>query len=118
MTELCVHNEGICSMVDPFITTNERCLTFKYAGNDKVENAINLSSLLDQNKIDHVCYLETGNYYPCQFILRRSGRKWNDIMKLVNSVQSPKYDYAKIDFYITDEVKKNVLGKIQVIQYC
>jgi len=103
---------------EKFITTNERCLTFKYAGNDKAEKSKSLSNLLEQNNIDYVCYLENGNYYPCQFILRRSGKKWNDIMKLVNSVQAPKYDYAKIDFYITDEVKKNVLGKIQVVQYC
>ena len=103
---------------EKFITTNERCLSFKYAGNDKVEKSKSLSNLLEENKIDFVCYMnKESNYYPSEFILRRSGKKWNDIMKLVNSVQAPKYDYTKIDFYITDEVKENVLGKIQVVQH-
>ena len=102
---------------EKFITTNERCLNFKYAGDDKIEKSKSLSNLLEQNKIDFVCYLETGDYYPCQFTVRRSGKKWNDIMKLVNSIQAPKYDYSKIDFHTTREPKENILGNMQEVQY-
>lgn len=97
-------------------TISERCLTFKYAGENKVQESKSLISLLESNKIDFVCYLETGSYYPCQFTVRRSGKKWNDIMKLVNSIYAPKYDYAKPDFYITeDQRRENVFGNIQEV---
>jgi hypothetical protein len=108
-------------LVDNFPeTTKERCLMFKYAGEDKVQKSKQLAELLQQNNIDFVCYLETGNYYPCQFTVRRSSKKWNDIMKLVNSVQAPKYNYINTDFYIIDMSKehKNVLGNMQEVTYC
>jgi len=100
-------------------TISERCLIFKYAGEDKVQNSKNLITLLERNKIDFVCYIGTDNYYPCQFTVRRSGKKWNDIMKLINSIYSPKYDYAKSNFYITEELRReNVFGNIQEVVHC
>ena len=100
-------------------TISERCLTFKYAGEDKIQKSKSLVNLLLLNNIDFVWYIATGNYYPCQFTVRRSGKKWNDIMKLVNSIQSPKYNYAKSNFYITNEQRReNVFGNIQEVVHC
>lgn len=96
----------------------ERCLTFKYSGDNKIENSKKLSALLKDNNIDFVCYLETGNYYPCMFVVRRSKRKWNDIMKLVNSIQAPKYDYITSNFYITDKMERNNIGNMQELVFC
>jgi len=40
-------------------------------------------------------------------------------MKLVNSIQSPKYNYAKSNFYITNEQRReNVFGNIQEVVHC
>jgi len=106
-------------LIDSFPTTiKERCLTFKYVGDNKVYNSKQLAELLKQNNIDFVCYLETGNYYSCKFTVRRSGKKWNDIIKLINSIYATKYDYIKAIFYISNELKGNVLGNIQEIVCC
>ena len=98
-------------------TINERCLTFKWGKHeDTPQKAIQLASILKTNKIDFVCYGYNTNYYPCIFVIRKCGKKWNDIMKLINSIQSPKYNYVTIDFYITEENRKP-LGNIQEVLF-
>jgi hypothetical protein len=92
----------------------ERCMTFKYASEDKVEKSKELANLFSTSNIDFVCYLETGYYYPCQFTVRRSNKKWNDIMRLINSIKAAKYDFSNISFYITNE-PRDVLGNIQEV---
>ena len=100
------------------VTTKERCLTFKYGRNENtIEDANKLCKLLEENKIDYVCYDKESNYYHCEFIVRRCKNKWNDIMKLINSVRSAKYDYITIDFYLTEE-KRDYEGNIQQVTYC
>jgi len=99
-------------------TVNERCLTFRYGRTEQtLQIAEQVAKLLEQNNIDYVCYDKDSNYYSCKFLVRRSGKKWNDIMKLINTVKAPKYDYIKTDFYITDEIRE-VLGNIQEVVYC
>lgn len=99
-------------------TIKERCLTFKYGRNETTsQKAEELCKLLKKNNIDFVCYNKDSNYYSCSFIIRRCGKKWNDIMRLINSIQAAKYDYKTIDFYITDEFRE-VLGNIQEVVLC
>ena len=39
-------------------------------------------------------------------------------MGLINSVYATKYDYIKAKFYITNELKENILGNIQEVTCC
>lgn len=99
-------------------TIKERCLTFKYGRIENTsEKAEQLCKLLEQNNIDYVCYDKDSNYYSCKFVVRRCGKKWNDIMRLINSVRAAKYDYVTIDFYLTNE-QRCVSGNIQEVVYC
>lgn len=106
-------------LVDNFpVTIKERCLTFKYGRNENtIEDANKLCKLLEENKIDYVCYDKESNYYHCKFVVRRCKNKWNDILKLVNSIRSAKYDYITINFYITEE-KRNFDENIQEVVCC
>lgn len=99
---------------------NERCLTFKYGGDDKNIKAEQLSKLLKENNIDFICYNTDDAYYLCQFVVRRCGNKWNDLMRLINSVRAAKYDYVKTDFYIRDmeQEHKEIFGNIQEVVIC
>lgn len=96
----------------------ERCLTFKYAGDNKQENCIKLSKLLDENNIDYACYDSNSNYWYATFIVRRCNNKWNDIIRLINSIKAAKYNYIKTTFYITNINKNNNLGNMQEIIVC
>ena len=92
---------------------NERCLTFKYSGSDKINESHKLAELLRQKGIDFVCYLGD-DYYSCEFIVRRCGNKWNDIMKLINSIHATKYSYVRSNFYIDNNLERN-LGNMQEV---
>lgn len=73
----------------------ERALTFRYS-DDCSDKAHELCNLLDSEGITYVMYDDGG--YGFKFVVSRSGRKWNDIMKLINSVKSAKYDYKQTIF--------------------
>lgn len=96
----------------------ERFLCFKYGSDEETKGFVNkLCDLLTENNIDFVCYWDDGEskYYPCEFVVRRCGKRWNDIMALINTVKAAKYDYRTKDFYISDEVKR---GNIQEVCIC
>lgn len=108
-------------LVDSFSQyINERCLTFKYGGDDKNEKAEQLAKVLKENNIDFICYNTDSTYYHCQFVVRRCGKKWNDLMRLINSIKAAKYDYVKTDFYIKDmeQEHKGILGNMQEVIHC
>ena len=72
----------------------EVVLTFKYPSN-AVEDANRLCDLFDENNIDYKCYdIDSG--YPIQFKVLRSGKTWNDIMKLINSIHPARYEKEKL----------------------
>jgi len=98
-------------------TMKERCLTFNYSGKDKTQNSKTLAHLLQKKKLDYVYYLQAGDYYPCEFTVRRCGNKWNDIMKLINSIEAPVYRYKTVNFYLKDKYE-GIKGNIQEVIYC
>lgn len=98
-------------------TTIERCLSFKYGGDSQKELSEKLAKLLEENNIDYVCYNHKSDYYLSNFIVRRCGKKWNDLYKLINSVKAAKYDFIKTTFYLTDG-QREVLGNIQEVVIC
>jgi len=72
----------------------EIVLTFTYPS-DNVDEANRLCDLFDENNIEYKCYdIESG--YPIQFNVCRSGKSWNDIMKLINSVKAARYRQKKL----------------------
>lgn len=72
----------------------EVVLTFKYPS-DAVEDANRLCDLFDENDIEYKCYdIDSG--YPIQFKVLRSGKTWNDIMKLINSIHAARYKQEKL----------------------
>lgn len=74
----------------------EMVLKFVYPSN-AAESAQRLCDVLDQNNIEYKCYDKEGTSgYPIQFNVLRSGKKWNDIMRLINSVRSARYKQEKL----------------------
>lgn len=74
--------------------SKEVVLIFKYPS-DAVEDANRLCDLFDENDIEYKCYdIDTG--YPIQFKVLRSGKTWNDIMKLINSIHAVRYRQEKL----------------------
>lgn len=57
---------------------------------DYAEKARNIATLLSQNNIIYKFY-ESPGYYPHQFIVCRTGRKWDDVMHIINSIYAPRY---------------------------
>ena len=78
----------------------ERALTFKYPPFRKAE-AERLNLLLDAEGIEHIIY-KGDEYYPTTFVVRKCGRKWNDIYKLINSVYAAKYRLIDTTFEVRD----------------
>lgn len=96
----------------------ERCLIFKVAGENETYKCTLITNLFVENDIDYVCYLDdvkTSGCYP-SFIVRKSGKKWNDILELINSIKACVYRYKNETFYITS-LKRNsgVIGNIQSV---
>ena len=73
-----------------------RVLTFSYPY-ESVDKADAVSDLLNTLGIEHVYYKSDGGYNH-QFVVRRSKRTWNDIMRAVNSVKAVKYSYKNTYF--------------------
>ncbi len=77
----------------------EKVLTFKYSF-EQTKIKDKLKAVLSENHIEFICY-ESNNYYPHEFIVRKSGRKWNDLYSIINSVKPAKYSFKNtvIDMY-------------------
>ena len=72
----------------------ETILTFVYPSY-ATDDANRLCNLFDKNSIEYKCYdIESG--YPIQFNVCRSGKGWDHIIKLINSVKAAKYRYRKL----------------------
>ena len=82
----------------------ERVLTFKYPYERK-EDRDRIKEVLTENNIEFICY-ESEGYYPHEFIIRKSGRKWNDIRHIVNSVLSARYSFKNTEI-------KEIDGKLR-----
>lgn len=61
-----------------------------------VEDAKRLCSELDRNNIEYKCYNIDDAGYPIQFNILRSGKTWNDIMHIVNSIRPARYKQEKL----------------------
>lgn len=72
----------------------ERVLYFCYPFESKAEMQ-KLKSVLAENNIEFICY-ESNGYYPHEFVVRKSGKKWDDIYKVINSVKSAKYNHKYV----------------------
>ena len=99
----------------------ERCLKFKVYGDITTSIVCKIANLFIDNDIDNdidfVAYFGDG-YHPAEFTVRRSGKKWDDIITLINSVKPCKYKYNKEIFYITNKKRKGVLGNMQLVCIC
>lgn len=87
----------------------ERVLWFKYPFERKTEME-KLKSVLTENNVEFICY-ESSGYYPHEFIVRKSGKKWNDLYELINSVRATRYRFKNINIEIRNE-------KLTEICYC
>lgn len=69
----------------------EMVLTFTY-NHAFVEDAKRLCDELDRNNIEYKCYnIDNKKGYPIQFIILRSGKTWNAIKQIVNSIKPARY---------------------------
>lgn len=78
----------------------ERVLIFKYPYEKKTEKD-KLKAEFQKRNIEFICY-ESNGYYANEFIVRKSGRKWNDIYHIVNSVMPVKYSFKNVDMGFRD----------------
>lgn len=78
----------------------ERVLYFSYSFEMK-DNVEKLKDVLRQNNIEFICYESTG-YYNFEFIVRKSGKKWNDIYALINSVYPSFYRFKDTNMEVCD----------------
>ena len=69
----------------------ERILYFTYSSDDFIAQTRALKELLLNNGISFEC-TETDIY--TRFYVKRSGRKWNDIYGLINSVNPARYRFS------------------------
>lgn len=74
----------------------EKILRFGYPYED-IEKAKELEKLLDKNKVKFLFY-ESNGYWKHEFVVRKSGYTWNELMKLINSVKPAKYKKEKTWF--------------------
>lgn len=78
----------------------ERVLTFKYPFERKDEMN-NLKRVFDSNGVEFICYESNGYYSHC-FKVRKSGKKWNDLYAMINSVLPVKYNFVNINMEYVD----------------
>lgn len=79
----------------------EMALRFKvpFERHEEVEK---IENILAANNVKYIAYKSTG-YYNHEFVVRRSGYTWNNIMKMVNSVYAPRYRKEKTWFNSEDQ---------------
>ena len=71
-----------------------------------IDEAHELEKLLDSKKVKFIFYKSKG-YYKHEFVVRKSGYTWNDIMDMINSIKPAKYKKEKTWF--SDENKEVIL---------
>lgn len=74
----------------------EIALRFKYPY-EYADEAKAIEKLLDKNKVNFLFY-ESNGYWGHEFVVRRSGYTWNEIMEMINSVKPAKYKKEKTWF--------------------
>lgn len=84
----------------------ERALTFKYPFEYMGEKD-KLKQVLTENNIEYICY-ESSGYYSHEFVVRKSGMKWNDIYSIINSVKPAKYSFKNTRFEHIDNSLKEI----------
>lgn len=87
----------------------ERVLTFKYPF-ENITDVNKLKELFINNNIEFICY-ESKGWYAHVFVVRKSGKKWNELYKMINSIRAAKYEFKKT--YI-----EAVEGKLTEVVYC
>ena len=85
------------------ITETVLCFGYPFKYED---NAIKLTEVLQKENIGFIFYKSNG-YWNHEFIVRRSGKTWNDIMKTINSVMAVKYKKEKKTF--DDDFKHEIV---------
>ena len=74
----------------------EVALRFRYPY-EYIDKAKELEKLLDEKNIKFLFY-ESSGYWGHEFVVRKSGYTWNEIMKIINSVKPAKYKKEKTWF--------------------
>jgi len=69
-----------------------RHMTFSYTHKTADKDALMLDEKLRQSGIDFVRHANANDWQI--YVINRSGKTWNDIMTIVNSVHAPKYSYV------------------------
>ena len=62
---------------------------YDYTTKEQIER---LKTVLQEKEISFVFYYSDG-YYPHEWVIAKGKYSWNDIMHIVNSIHSAKYDY-------------------------
>ena len=87
----------------------EKVLIFKYPY-ENITEVNKLKELFKDNNIEFICY-ESEGYYEHEFVVRKSGRKWNELYKMINSIRAAKYEFKKTYIEVME-------GKLTEVVYC
>ena len=72
---------------------SKRYIHFKWAYDYTTKEQIEqLKTILQEKNIPFVFYLSSG-FYPHEWVIAKSKYSWDNIMHIVNSIYSAKYDY-------------------------
>lgn len=80
--------------------TKERVCKFRYNYEWAAEKDA-LKEKFTQNGIKFICHESNGGW-PHEFVVMRSGKKWDDIYRIVNSVHAVRYSLETV--YLTDDL--------------
>ena len=83
------------------------CFSYPFEMKDKMEK---LKEILYKNNVEYICY-ESSGYWNHEFVVRKSGKKWNDIYSIINSVKAAPYKFKS-----TNIEERN--GKLVEVCYC
>lgn len=81
----------------------EKVLVFKYSHEDKKEDAEKLSEYLNRCGLGFVMY-DDGAYILFK-VKRPLGLKWDDILKIVNTVHPAKYSYENAIILLGEDLQ-------------
>lgn len=87
----------------------EKVLTFKYPF-ENIAEVNKLKELFANNNVEFICH-ESDGWYSHEFLVRKSGKKWNELYKMINSVRAAKYEFKKTCIEIIE-------GKLTEVVYC
>lgn len=87
----------------------EKVLTFKYPF-ENIAEVNKLKELFSSNNVEFICH-ESDGWYSHEFLVRKSGKKWNELYKMINSVRAAKYEFKKTCIEIIE-------GKLTEVVYC